>query len=220
MAKICTSLEIPPTSFTDSVTTMAMVNGQPSAIAFTPSGSLGYILTATMLFTMSLVDGTTLVLAGNGFGFADGQGAVARFYAPMAMVVHPVTGVIYIADNNNNRIRKCTAQGLVSTLVGKDIPGNVDGDASTATFNLPYGIVMDPTMVYLYVTCYDGSTLRQVTLATGFTLTVAGNGRWASTDGQGLGASFNGPLYVNLAMVTLIQFAKHIYTFNYNACVE
>ena len=157
----------------------------PQAIAFTPSGSQAYVVTVYQLLTMSVVDGTTSVLAGQlQTGIADGQGAAALFFGPRGLIVHPVTGVIYITDTYNNRIRTCTSFGLVSTLSGTGATSNVDGSTSVATFYYPWGIVFDPTSMYLYVTCAFGHMLRQVTVLTGFTTTLA--------------TSFVNPLYAPL----------------------
>lgn len=169
----------------------------PYAIAFTPSGSLAYISTDAHILTMPVGGGWYSVLAGSGvLGFADGQGILAKFYGANAFVVHPVTGVIYITDQTNNRVRACTPQGLVSTVVGTGTGGSMDGAALTATFNKPVGIVMDPTSVYLYVACAWGCNVRQVVLSSGYTTTLAGSGAPTSTDGLGLGATLNNPEYV------------------------
>jgi hypothetical protein len=55
---------------------------------------------------------------------------------------------VYIADGNNNRIRKVTiATGIISLVVGKDY-GNYfsgdGGDATSATVSSPLGIALDP----------------------------------------------------------------------------
>ena len=61
------------------------------------------------------------VLAGSGStGFADGQGTAAMFNYASGLAIHPVTGVIYIADSVNNRIRTCTPSGDVTTFTGNN----------------------------------------------------------------------------------------------------
>ena len=81
---------------------------------------------------MSINGGSTTVLAGQSIsGFADGQGTAAMFNVALGLVIHPVTGMIYITDMCNNRIRTCTPSGYVTTLTGTGAPnmnvGNVDG---------------------------------------------------------------------------------------------
>ena len=181
--------------FTDTVTTMATGISGPNAIAFTPSVSLTYVLTDSKLYTVTAGGAKTWVAGSGLWGFANGQGKSATFAFPSGMSVHPVTGVIYIADTQNNRIRTCTSLFLVGTLAGTGISGNVDGGSASTTFNRPFGIVMDQTYTYLYVTCKNGNTLRQVAVSTGYTTTIAGSGASTSIDGMGLEATFNHPAY-------------------------
>ena len=163
---------------TDTVSTMT-TDIYSNAVAFSPLGSVSYILTTTQLLMKPVGGGpsSVSVLAGQSVsGFADGQGAAAKFNNPRGLVVHPLTGVAYITDHDNNRIRTCTAQGLVSTLAGSATSSNVDGVASIATFNGPVGIVMDPSSVFLYVTCDGSMTLRRVNVTSGFTTTLVSSG--------------------------------------------
>ena len=137
------------------------------------------------------------MLAGAGVpGFADGQGVSARIDYPSGVVVHPVSGMLYIAEQTNHLIRACTAQGWLSTLAGRTgIAGNVDGPSSTSLFNVPTGIVLDSNNTNLYVTCFKAHTLRQLVLATNWVSTIAGSGLAAEIDGIGRAAAFNGPSY-------------------------
>lgn len=87
--------------------------------------------------------GAVTTLAGSGvYGFADGTGVDARFKTPGGIAVGP-DGNIYIADTDNNRIRKITPAGVVSTLAGMTLPGNIDGRATIARFSSPKGITVD-----------------------------------------------------------------------------
>lgn len=64
-------------------------------------------------------------LAGNGTaGNADGAGEAARFDSPQGVAVD-AAGNVYVADQNNGRIRKLSPQGHVSTLAGGQISGPV-----------------------------------------------------------------------------------------------
>jgi hypothetical protein len=61
-------------------------------------------------------------LAGNGTsGFADGIGTAARFSILMGVAVD-ATGNVYVADLGNNRIRKITSDGVVTTIGGTGEP--------------------------------------------------------------------------------------------------
>jgi sugar lactone lactonase YvrE len=97
--------------------------------------------------TVSLV--TTL--AGSGTpGFADDMGAAAFFRSPEGVAVD-ATGNVYVADSDNNRIRKVTPAGAVTTLAGSGAPGFADGTGASATFYRPAEVAVD-TAGNVYVT--------------------------------------------------------------------
>ena len=181
----------------------------PSALSFSPPNSysqLAYILTNYQIITVLVNGGNTSVLAGNGLaGFVDDTGLSAQFNGLNAVVIHPLTGTLFMTDLNNHRIRACTAQGVVTTIAGNGIHGNVDGAGFEARFFAPVGIVMDSTSTSLYVSCYFGNRLRKVVLATGSVSTLAGSGVAAEINGIGLAASFHGPVYGNMIFGFLIN---------------
>ena len=86
--------------------------------------------------------GMVSTLAGTGEGFADGTGAAAKFYKPISPVVD-AAGNIYLADAGNNRIRKITPAGVVSTLTVDPACGNTDGPIATALICNPLGVAID-----------------------------------------------------------------------------
>lgn len=57
-------------------------------------------------------------------GFADGNGHAARFHGPASLVFDPVSDVLYVADQDNDAIRRVTRNGDVTTLIGS--PGMAD----------------------------------------------------------------------------------------------
>ncbi len=88
------------------------------------------------------VNGETSTIAGDGTtGHADGPARSAQFNGPIGVAVDK-DGNIYVADSYNDRIRKITTDGQVSTVAGKGSPGYADGDRSTAMFDTPSGIVV------------------------------------------------------------------------------
>ena len=137
---------------------------------------------------------TFTTLAGQSlFGSADGTGSAARFFHPQGVAVD-ATGNLYVADTNNHTIRKITAGGVVTTLVGS--PGNsgsTDGLGGAARFFGPSGVAVDATG-NLYVADTANHTIRKITAA-GVVTTLAGSpGVCGSTDGTGGAARFNSPV--------------------------
>jgi hypothetical protein len=74
-------------------------------------------------------------------GFADGDGAAARFHCPQGVAVDG-NNKILIADTKNHRIRMIAgASARVTTMAGSSEAGSVDG--SSARFDKPYTVVLD-----------------------------------------------------------------------------
>jgi Leucine-rich repeat (LRR) protein len=91
--------------------------------------------------------GTITTVAGNGEAGYSGDGepaTTARLYMPTGLAVDS-TGNLFIADQNNHRIRKVDSEGLIRTLTGTGIRGTAtDGIlASVAQINQPTDIVLD-----------------------------------------------------------------------------
>jgi internalin A len=85
---------------------------------------------------------------------------------------------VYIADGNNNRIRKVDAlSGIITTVAGTGIAGyNGDGIiATTAQLNYPSYVTVDPAG-NLFIQDPNNNRIRKVDIATGIITTFAGNG--------------------------------------------
>ena len=86
---------------------------------------------------------TTLAGAAGQAGSADGTGSAARFYIPHGVAVDGA-GNVYVADTENDEIRKITPAGVVTTLAGAaGSIGSADGPGSAARFFQPYGVAVD-----------------------------------------------------------------------------
>lgn len=84
--------------------------------------------------------GQVSTVAGNGMqGDVDGTAGLARFNTPLDLVID-TGGNVYVTDNH--RIRKISAQGMVSTLAGS-IAGYNDGEGKLAKFHYPTGMGID-----------------------------------------------------------------------------
>jgi sugar lactone lactonase YvrE len=132
---------------------------------------------------------TTVAGKAGSTGSADGTGSAARFNGPMGIACD-AAGNLYVADHNNNMIRKITRGGDVSTLAGQaGTWGIAGGGGAAARFNGPSDLVY--VVGNLYVTDYE--TVRRITPA-GVVTSIAGKASsLGSDDGRGTAARFNGP---------------------------
>ncbi len=94
------------------------------------------------------------------------------------------SGNLYIADQNNHRIRKVTAStGIISTIVGTGTSSysGDNGAASSATLNTPLGVAYDSAN-NLYISDTYNQRIRKV--SAGVIYTVAGSGATGSSSGS------------------------------------
>lgn len=140
-------------------------------------------------------DGLVSTLAGGQFGFADGTGSSAQFRNPWGIAVDASENV-YVTDYRNERIRKISPTGVVSTLAGSGDFGYVDGLGKSAQFKNPTGIVVDPSG-NVYVAEENSHRIRKIT-PDGQVSTLAGSGDKEFEDGPGSSAKFDSPYGVSL----------------------
>ncbi len=133
-------------------------------------------------------------IAGNGVpGFADGAAENARFNIPTAMALSADGNFLFVADTNNNRVRRIDlANRQVSTFAGGASSGaTLDGQGGQAFLVQPIGLALDSDGV-LYVAEFGASDIRRIDPA-GNVTTVAGGGSVKLRDGPGVDAKFNQP---------------------------
>lgn len=146
-------------------------------------------------------DGQVLTLAGSGpagpmmGSYVDGPALAARFADPIGLCVAPDNS-IYIADSDNQRIRRISPQGEVTTLAGSGasgllLGGYADGPALQAQFNRPYDVVMGDAGD-LYVADYFNHVVRRIA-PDGQVSTLAGTGVFGDKDGRGPAAELAYP---------------------------
>jgi trimeric autotransporter adhesin len=139
----------------------------------------------------------TTVAGGGTSGLGDGGAATdCQLNQPVGVVLDPV-GNLYIADRNNNRIRKVSTSGVVTTIAGTGVAGYT-GDGGLAIFaklNNPYGIALDASG-NIYFSEQLNYCIRKID-AFGVISTIAGNGTAGysgdnalATDAQISGAGF------------------------------
>ena len=179
----------------DGAGSAARFNG-PCGVAVDGSGNL-YIADSQNHSVRKIAPaGDVTTFAGlAGPGSADGTGSAARFYCPFGVAVDGA-GNVYVADNQNQTIRKITLAGVVTTLAGlAGSSGSADGTGSAARFYDPVGVAVDGSG-NVYVADERNHTIRKITPA-GDVTTLAGlAGNAGSADGTGSAALFHDPMGV------------------------
>lgn len=115
----------------------------------------------------------------------------AQFYNPNGVAVDN-SGNVFVADTNNNKIRKITPAGWVSTFAGSGTAGSTDGVGTTAKFNSPTDIAVDASG-NVYVADKNNHTIRKITPSSVVTTLAGTPGIFGSADGLGSNAGFYFP---------------------------
>ncbi|HVU15618.1 MAG TPA: immunoglobulin domain-containing protein [Candidatus Didemnitutus sp.] len=95
-------------------------------------------------------------------GSADGTGASAGFSGPTAIATDN-NGNAYVADTNNDTVRKISPDGTVITLAGQaGVPGSADGMGASAQFDHPSGIAVDASGNVYVAEVTNASRVRKI----------------------------------------------------------
>lgn len=188
---------------TGSVTTLAGTQGMSGSqdgtgsaarfvralgVATDTSGSV-YVADQLSIRKIVAATGAVTTYAGQSShaGSVDAVGSAARFSLPTGPIAADDVGNIYVADQNNARIRKVAlATGTTTSLAGS-VNGTSDGTGSAASFTFVTGVAYDGAGS-LFVS--DGTRVRRIVAATGEVTTLAG-GTSGSADGTGTAAHFS-----------------------------
>ncbi|HEY3129921.1 MAG TPA: IPT/TIG domain-containing protein [Acidobacteriota bacterium] len=126
--------------------------------------------------------GIITTVAGTGrrdFSGDGGLATLAAFDFPMGIAID-AGGNLFIADTNNDRIRKVAAgSGIIATVAGGGHPADGLGDngpATAAALSNPVGVTVD-ALGNLFIADSDNFRIRKVAAATGIITTVAGSGQ-------------------------------------------
>jgi sugar lactone lactonase YvrE len=158
----------------------------PRSIAVDAAGNL-YIAEGNHNIRKVTADGVISTIAGStrfGFGGDGGPATSALLGSPTGVAVD-AAGNLYIADSYNQRIRKITVDGMISTIAGTGTYGfsGDGGPAISAELASPSGVAVD-TAGNLYIADLGNFRVRKVT-AGGLISTIAkGN---ADADEEGFG---------------------------------
>ncbi len=150
----------------------------PSGLASDHSGNIFIADNESGRIRKVDVYGIITGIAGSGTqGFlGDGGIATAGELNMPAAVAADDAGNIYIADENNNRIRKVSSTGIITTIAGNGTPGysGDGGIATNAQLHNPVGICLDGAGI-IYVADMYNNAIRKIT-PSGIITTIAGNG--------------------------------------------
>jgi sugar lactone lactonase YvrE len=161
---------------------------EPDGIAIDVAGNVYVADQYNNLIRKITPQGLVSTLAGSGnANYVDGTGTGASFNHPTGVAVD-ITGNVYVADSRNNRIRKITPAGVVSTLAGSGIINRNDGTGISASFNNPTGVAVDGAG-NLFVADSSNGLIRKIT-ADGVVSTFAGGPHMGFGDGTGTNAFF------------------------------
>lgn len=171
----------------------------PEGIAFDEGGNL--LVADTGNNVVRLVDAVTgriRTLAGTGTAGFSGDGSLAtqaRLDRPWNLLVAP-DGSILIADFGNDRVRKVSSGGVITTLAGNGARGfsGDGGSPGQASLDAPTALVMDPAGD-LYIADSGNNRVRMISISDGNIQTLAGNSADAFTGDGGPAnqASLYGP---------------------------
>jgi sugar lactone lactonase YvrE len=150
----------------------------PWGVALDPSGNL-YIADGRNYRVRKVsTSGIISTVAGNGIkGFSgDGGPATSAELGFTVGVALDSAGNIYIADAGNNRIRKVSTSGIISTVAGNGTRGfsGDGGPATSAELGSPSGVAVD-SPGNIYIDDEGNDRIRKVDIS-GIITTVAGGG--------------------------------------------
>lgn len=134
--------------------------------------SMGPLVLAAGVSPLDTFAGT----GSKGFGGDGGSATAAQVNGPTGIFQGP-DGSLYICDTDNQRIRKVTPDGRITTIAGTGEKGwsGDGGPATAAKLNDPYEVQLDAGGNVFWVE-RSSHTVRRVDKKTGIISTVAGTG--------------------------------------------
>jgi uncharacterized protein (TIGR03437 family) len=206
--RINTSGIITTVAGTGTFGTSGSCDGQPTSLCY-PTGvavdSAGNVYIADQYSDLIRELSTQGVLTtvagspskGNAYSGDGGPATQAGLSLPRALAVDS-SDVLYIADTANRRIRKVTAAGTISTIVGNGVSnfGGDGGQATAALLDYPADVAVDAAG-NLYIADQFNHRIRRVS-STGTITTIAGTGvpGFSGDGGPAAGAQLNKPVAV------------------------
>lgn len=169
--------------------TSSLLNG-PQGVRLDRSGELLIADTFSHQVKRLRNDGTLVTIAGTGEVGATGDGgpAVQATLQNVSDVAADQSGNIWIADTGNNRIRRVSPQGVITTAAGT---GSFDCSVAANVPVQPKGLAFHPVTGELYFS--DACHYIRRLDSQGRVVIVAGTGQAGFADGTAAAARFNNP---------------------------
>ncbi|WP_187142987.1 Ig-like domain repeat protein [Terriglobus albidus] len=185
----------------------AQTNGQqavaaplnsPAAVCYDSAGNFYIADQNNNIIRKVDTAGLLTTAAGTGEQGFDGDGGAATqatLDSPAGVAID-ASGNLYISDTKNQRIRKVSSNGIISTIAGTGTAG-FSGDGGTATLamiSLPTAIAVDSNGNVFFADSTN-NRVREVLVVSGTIQTVAGNGEqgYSGDGGPATGASLDTP---------------------------
>jgi uncharacterized protein (TIGR03437 family) len=171
----------------------------PSGVAVDSAGNL-YIADTLYNRIRKVSNGVITTVAGGQSGLVgsfggDGGPAISAELAGPRGVAVDSAGNLYIADTENNRIRK-VSNGVINTVAGDGVccgPSGDGGPAISAQLEAPSGVAAD-SAGNLYIADTDDNLIRKV--SNGVITTVAGDGGCCGDEPLGVAVDSAGNVYI------------------------
>jgi sugar lactone lactonase YvrE len=174
------------------------VNAQlyfPNGVAVDAQGNLFVADTNNNRVRKVSTNGVITTVAGNGaagFSGDGGSAASAEISQPRYLAVDG-SGNVFIADTGNNRVRKVSASGVISSLAGTGVAGfsGEGGPAANAQLQNPQGVAVDHSG-NLFIVDANDYRVREVSAAGVITVVGTGGNGFLGDGGQATSAQISG----------------------------
>ncbi len=175
-----------------------------------------FLLLCIPLFTEAQIITTIAGTGSTGYS-GDGGPAIAAKLSWISSVFVDNLGNVYIADQNNNCVRKIYASGIITTIAGTVTAGysGDGGPATAAKLKYTQNVTLDNSG-NVYIADQRNNRVRKVDLS-GIITTIAGTGiaGYSGDGGPATVAKLNWPVGVAVDKSGNIYVAEY-----YNACVR
>ncbi len=174
----------------------------PNGLVFDAAGNLYESEFYNHVIRKITPSGTITTIAGigtSGYSGDGGPATAARLNNPINLAIDG-TGNLYIADFNNNVVRKISTTGFISTFAGTGLPGysGDGGPATVAKLFKPSGLAIDATGNVFISDCSNNRVRKVATSSTITTYAGTGGSGSSGDGGQATSAQVFQPFGVTL----------------------